>query len=174
MPQKFFEFADNTRNVIKKSMKNWKLELTSGGETLGEVKTNRGIFEGDSLSPILFIIIFTPLAILLRDMKAGCMLRDCRGKISHLLLNDDLKLYGKMIQELDSLVQTVGIFSSSLGMQFGFLKCEILEMKRAKVVQGEEIELQNGETIISLEDDRDTSIWVCYNCNDNEGILLKD
>ena len=31
---------------------------------------------------------------------------------------DDLKLYGKTIQELDSLVQTVRIFSSDTAMQF--------------------------------------------------------
>ena len=37
-------------------MKNWKVELTSGGETLGEVKINRGIFQGEGLSPILFVI----------------------------------------------------------------------------------------------------------------------
>ena len=56
MPQNLFEVADNIRNVIEKSMKNWKVELTSGGETLGEVKINRGIFQGDGLSPILFVI----------------------------------------------------------------------------------------------------------------------
>ena len=56
MPQNLFEVADNIRNVIEKSMKNWKVELTSGGETLGEVKINRVIFQGDVLSPILFVI----------------------------------------------------------------------------------------------------------------------
>ena len=56
-------------------MKNWKVELTSGRETLGELKINKRIFQGDSLSPILFAITLTPLAILLRDVKAGYMSR---------------------------------------------------------------------------------------------------
>ena len=33
-------------------MKPWKLELTASGEKLGEVDIRRGIFQGDSLSPL--------------------------------------------------------------------------------------------------------------------------
>ena len=54
--------------MIEKPMKNWK-----GRETLGELKINKRIFQGDSLSPILFVITLIPLAILLRDVKAGYM-----------------------------------------------------------------------------------------------------
>ena len=36
--------------MIEKSIKNWKEELTSGGETRSEIKMNRVIFQGDSLS----------------------------------------------------------------------------------------------------------------------------
>ena len=35
---KIFKVAENVRNVIEKSMKNWKVKLTSGGEKLGEIK----------------------------------------------------------------------------------------------------------------------------------------
>ena len=41
---KIIKVTDNTRNVTKKSMKNWQVELTSGEETLDQVKINRGIF----------------------------------------------------------------------------------------------------------------------------------
>ena len=67
---------------------------------------------------------------------------------------DDLKLYGKTLQKLDSLLQTVRIFSSDIGMQFGVSKCAMLEMKRGKVVQSEGIELPSGETIKSLEHEK--------------------
>ena len=62
-------------------MKNWKLELTSGRERLGEVKINRSIFQRDSLSPIVFVRTLMPLSILLRDIKAGYMLGEFRAKI---------------------------------------------------------------------------------------------
>ena len=41
---KIIKVTDNTRNVTKKSMKNWHVELTSGEETLDQVKINRCIF----------------------------------------------------------------------------------------------------------------------------------
>ena len=40
--------ADNVRSFLEKSMKKWKLLLTSNGWDLCEVDVNRGIFRGDS------------------------------------------------------------------------------------------------------------------------------
>ena len=50
------KISDNIRNLIERSMTKWKVELTSAGERLGEVKIKRGIFQGYSLSPILFVV----------------------------------------------------------------------------------------------------------------------
>lgn len=49
-----FGNAENVRNLLKKSMEEWKLSLTSNSEDLGEVNVRRGIFQGDSLSPLLY------------------------------------------------------------------------------------------------------------------------
>ena len=49
-----FGVADNSNRILSSNMKNWKLELTSSGVSLGEVNIRRGIFQGDSLSPLLF------------------------------------------------------------------------------------------------------------------------
>ena len=37
-------------------MKNWRVELTERGKTLAEVKIQIGIFQGDVLAPLLFLI----------------------------------------------------------------------------------------------------------------------
>jgi len=37
---------------LHESMKAWRVELTCGEQILGEVKINRGIFQGDTLSPL--------------------------------------------------------------------------------------------------------------------------
>ena len=130
------------------------MELTSGGFSSTGWCKNRGIFRGDSLSPILFVITLIPLFILLTDMKAGYFLGEFRGKTNHLLFMDDSKLYGKTLEGFNSLVQTVRTFSSDKGMQLWISKCVMYEMKRGKVVQSEGIELANGETIKSLEDEK--------------------
>ena len=48
--------AENFRTLLEKSMKKWKLQLTSNGSDLCEIDVNRGIFQGDSLSPLIFVI----------------------------------------------------------------------------------------------------------------------
>ena len=47
-------------------MKSWKLELNALGKTLGEDYIKGGIFQGDSLSPLLFVLCMVPLIWLLR------------------------------------------------------------------------------------------------------------
>ena len=46
-----------SRNVVKlisNSMEKWKTRLECDGNALGTVNIKRGIFQGDSLSPLLF------------------------------------------------------------------------------------------------------------------------
>ena len=43
---------------------------------------------------------------------------------------DDLKLYGRNEKELDSLVQTIRIFSKDIGMEFGIEKCAMLVIRK--------------------------------------------
>ena len=57
--------AKNMITVISNSMANWKTVLTSGGTDLGQVGIRRGIFQGDSLSPLLFVLIMLPLTLVL-------------------------------------------------------------------------------------------------------------
>ena len=52
-------------------MTDWKTELISGDTNLGRVDINQGIFQGDSLSLLLFILSLIPLALVLRQMKQG-------------------------------------------------------------------------------------------------------
>ena len=68
---------------------------------------------------------------------------------------DDLKLYGRNVNEIDSLIQTVRIFSQDIGMEFGIQKCAMLKIVRRKMVECEGISLQDGEKVRSLEKGQD-------------------
>ena len=48
---------------------------------------------------------------------------------------DDLKLYSRSEKGLDSLVQTVRVFSEDLGMEFGIEKYAMLVMEKGKIVK---------------------------------------
>ena len=55
---------------------------------------------------------------------------------------DDLKLYVKNEKGLKSLVQTVGIFSDDIGMEFGIDKC-LLAPKRGEITKLDETPLSD-------------------------------
>ena len=81
------------------------------GERIGKVNIKRGMLQGDSLSPILFILCLIPLSMLLRNVKAGYKFRTGQATINHLLFMDELKLFGKNEAHIDSLVKTVHLFT---------------------------------------------------------------
>ena len=97
---KLFGVADNIKRILSSCMKNWKLELTSSGVSLGEVNIRRGIFQGDSLSPLLFVICMIPLTMVLRKVNFHYELGYKVTKLTHLLFMDDLKLLQSLMTKL--------------------------------------------------------------------------
>ena len=74
-------------------MADLKFVLTANNEVFGEV-INWGIFQGDSLSPFIFVIAMTPLSILLRRERLGYFIVDGGLSVNHLLFMDNQKLLG--------------------------------------------------------------------------------
>ena len=146
-----FGIADNVRNFLQKSMEQWKLSLTSNGEDLGEVDLKREIFQGDSLSPLLFVLSMAPLSLILRKVNASYEWGKKEYTMNHLLFMDDLKLFSKSEEQMDTLVRNVHVFSTDIVMEFGMKKCGILTMKRGKVVRFEGIKLPNCKVMKEVE-----------------------
>ena len=48
---------------------------------------------------------------------------------------DDLQLFGKTKDQIDSLVQTVNLFSGDIGMTLGVDKCGEVVKKRGKLTE---------------------------------------
>ena len=51
-----FRVAENMAQYIEKSMDQWQVELSASGNILGAINVRREIFQGDSLSPLLFVV----------------------------------------------------------------------------------------------------------------------
>ena len=91
--RKMYKISDEVINVIEKTMKTWRVELTAGGRSLAKVKIQRGIFQGDALSPLLFIIAMMPVNQILRKCTARYKLKRSHEKINHLMYIDNIKLF---------------------------------------------------------------------------------
>jgi len=147
-----FGIAENIRKFLENSMKNWKLRLSSNGLDLCEIDVNRGIFQGDSLSPLIFVICMIPLSFLLGKVKASYEWGRKEFTLNHLLFMDDLKLFGKNDEQIDSLVQTVFRFSEDIGMEFGLKKCGVVTLKKGKLVKFDGIYLPNHEIMKEVDE----------------------
>lgn len=81
--------TQNIKNLLANSMYESKTELTSNGQSLGNVNIKRGIFQGDSLYLLLIVIAIILITLILRKCEAGYS-NGNNIKINHLLFKDDL------------------------------------------------------------------------------------
>ena len=145
---KMDKISDEVINFIEKTMKTWKEELTVGERSLAEAKVQRGIFQGDALSPLQFIIAMMPLNHILRKCTAGYKLS--KSQINHLMYIDDIKLSAINEKEMEILIHAVRIYSQDIGMEFGIEKCAMLVMKSGKWHLTERMGLPNQNKISTL------------------------
>ena len=100
--------------LLKRSMKSWRTVLFSGKNRLGKVNIRRGIFQGDSMSSLLFVVALIPVTIILRTLKQGYSFGKGKERLNHLLFMDDLKLYVSNDNKIDSLVKVVKLCLETL------------------------------------------------------------
>ena len=141
-----FGVAENIKSALANSMEKWKVMLCSGNSQL-EVEIKRCMFQGDSSSPLEFVLALISLSLILKKAKAAYEFSESKEKINHLLFMDHLKLYIRSEKGVDSLVQTVRVFSEDIGMEFGIEKCAMLVMEKGKIVKSVGIELPDGKGI---------------------------
>ena len=92
----------------------------------------RGIFQGDSILPLLIVLSMVPLSLILRKVNTSYGWGKKEYKLNHLLFMNNSKLFSKSEEQIDTFMRTVHIFSTDIGMEFGMKKCGILTMKREK------------------------------------------
>ena len=107
----------------------------------------RGIFQGDSLSPLVFVLSLIPLSLILRKVKAAYEFSGSKVKMNHLLFMDDLKLHSRNEKELNlfRFIQAIRMISKDIGMEFGIDQCLMLMKGKGKIVKSVGIELPDGK-----------------------------
>ena len=102
-----FGVAANNKTLLVNSTEKWKVMLCTWNSELGKVDIKRGIFQGGSLSPLVFVLALISLSLILRKAKAAYEFSGSKEKINRLLFMDGLKLYSHDERGMNSLVQTM-------------------------------------------------------------------
>ena len=66
-----YKISSEVIKYIENTMQNWKVELTAREKSLTEVKIQSGIFDGDPLSSLLFVIAMMPFNHILKKCAGG-------------------------------------------------------------------------------------------------------
>ena len=134
-------------------MKLWSANLflnhTKGSMKSDKININCGIFQGDSLSPLLFCFSLIALTNELNNTEYGY--ETYEKVINHLFYTDDLKLYAKNDKELEGLLSTVKQSSDDIGMGFELDKCAKASFIKCKLTRTTAVELDIDTTIRELD-----------------------
>ena len=164
-----FKISPMVTNFLRSSMNLWKTNLilshSNGTLSSRDLRIKRGIFQGDSLSPLLFCMALMPLSQLLNDTGYGYKIH--KQKINHLFYMDDLKLYATNAGELEGLLKTVKAFSDDIGMEFGLDKCAKASFNRGKLVKTENLVIDEDTIIKELDQE---STYKYLGVNEGDGV----
>ena len=117
-------------------MESWQTIFMSENKELARINIQKGIFQENTLTPLLFVIDLTPLSHNLRKVNTGYQLgKGQYRKINHLFFMNDLKLYENSEKDTERLINTVRILSKDIAMEFGISKCVCVTMKAGKLVR---------------------------------------
>ena len=121
---KIYKIHNHIIAFLKHVMTNWqtrvKLQTPSGNDiNTDAIPIRRGIFQGDSLSPLWFCLAMNPLSSRLNLTKYGFAIKNNKkevARVNHLLYMDDLKLLGAIANQLQQMLRIVEEFSNDIKM----------------------------------------------------------
>ena len=131
-----------TKKFISIAMQSWKTKLTlqhsSGTITSKIIPITSGIFQGDSLSPLLFCICLFPLTNMLNRTNIGVNISaNSRKKINHLLYMDDIKLFANGQKNMSRLTHLLQTFSNDINMTLNINKCATITFNKGRILEDE-------------------------------------
>ncbi|XP_075971947.1 uncharacterized protein LOC142973811 [Anticarsia gemmatalis] len=151
-------------NFLKSAMINWTtiLKLSSPTEVIetDPIQIQRGIFQGDALSPLWFCLALNPLSSILNSTAMGYPLKSAgndqhtdieRSVLNHLLYMDDIKLYARSENQLEELASLTEEFTNDVKMEFGIDKCKVNSIMAGHNYQ-HQYTLDSGDIIDSLDE----------------------
>ena len=116
---KSLKFPTWINNFLETTISKWNIQIRFNNSVLIAKNINRGIIQGDSLSPLLFVLCMDPLSKKLNTkyQKVGITTDSGTYLTNHFLFIDDLKLLGEDENELERMVTETKAFFAAVGLE---------------------------------------------------------
>ena len=114
-----YKISGEVRKFAEESKKK-KLdsEIDNKKKRIAEEKIQRGILQGDALSPLPFVIVMMPLNIILRKDSGRHKFYCIEIKDQPAMYLDDIKLIARNEKEQENQTQAVRIYNLDIAMDF--------------------------------------------------------
>lgn len=118
-------------HLLSRFMAHWQTTFVwkNGSKMLrsANVRVRNGLLQGDSLSPLAFCLCISPISYALnksipRIRTAGAN-SGTALELNHQFYMDDLKIYARSTESLDSAIDKVQVVSRSIGLEINPRKC---------------------------------------------------
>lgn len=142
----------SARKCISRLIPLWRtnIEMRRGKEVQSAfVHLKRGLFQGDSLSPLLFCLVIAPVSWALRK-GLGFNSRYHQQPLTHQFFMDDLKIYADSKRALRRASRRAERSARAVGMKLGLRKCATCHIEKGRIVEGGDLHLAEG-TITEVE-----------------------
>lgn len=151
-----YKVDDGIIRLMQHAMRMWStsLHVTDGATVLRSrtLSIRRGIFQGDTFSPLWFCLAMNPLSRALNRCSYGYQLKSgtTSTTVTHTFYMDDLKLFAESTEKLRHLLQLVTAFSNDIRMEFGIDKCRLVNIYRGKVLDADSFRVNEREEIRTM------------------------
>ena len=105
-----------TINIIKSLYRNTQMNFNWKGIEIENVKSDRGLRQGCTLSPLLFALYIEELTRRIKNTKGGIDIN--KDKLKILLFADDIILLAENKEELQNLLNEIHKYSTETNMKF--------------------------------------------------------
>lgn len=127
-------------NTFSRLMRNWRtrFQVSHSKKETSEIQILNGIFQGDSLSPTLFVLTTSPISFMLDQYQRKGARQTMLYTRNHIFYVDDLKLFGHSAEHLNKMVQVLTKVKDDIGLKMNMGKCAQITNQGQLAVQNQE------------------------------------
>jgi hypothetical protein len=129
------KLPDSIINIIYHAVTSVRTNVKWNGDRANYFRPQRGIRQGDPISPYLFVLCMDKLShLIMEEVDKGEWKTMRAGRhgpvISHLMFADDLLLFGQAtVKQMECVMRTLNLFCSMSGQQVSMEKTSVLFSK---------------------------------------------